>query len=339
MIDWVSFNLPYRAAQVRDAYFKQPFRAPDLQADNARPIRVLGSFDDGISVFATGSTMYISGNPVKWFTGQNVVGINCIRTLIRETYKRVLELCEIPDCIEAAAALKNWDVSLTRVDCTFAYHVGTDGDVDAWLKAMGQTCSVTHRGRGHYAPSMSCLYFGLGLKDGGQIKGSRRSVFKFYNKKREMDAHPLKCPQYYHHTLEGIADGIVRGEATYRGQELKRWGLDMVHAWKLSTTYNLHKRWIDKMQISESVRLASDIEKDLPNKLRASYLLWKAGEDMQDILPKTTFYRHIAMPVRDIQTRDEVVVPVLRVLEAEPVDESDHEELFWEIFEHGRKAA
>ena len=123
----------------------------------------------------------------------------------------------------------------------------------------------------------------------------------------------------------------------------------MVHAWKLSTTYNLHKRWIDKMQISESVRLASDIEKDLPNKLRASYLLWKAGEDMQDILPKTTFYRQrkllrehgvdIAMPVRDIQTRDEVVVPVLRVLEAEPVDESDHEELFWEIFEHGRKAA
>jgi II/X family phage/plasmid replication protein len=334
MIDWISCSFPYRSRTVMDEFVKRSWVDGEFQPGYTKGIDFKGSYSATLRIMATGSQMSISGNPVKWLSGQNVVGINCIKTLIRETYAEVLKLMDLPDCLAAQRALRAGHVDLTRVDCTFAYKVGSDEDVVAWLMAMESACHVKHRGRGHYRGSMCSLMFGLIIKEGEKPKGSRRSSFKFYNKLRT-------CSKLYHDELKQIATGIVRGEALFRGLELRDLGLSKVHQWTLKTPYDLHKRWINNMDIAESVRLKTEDELILPRSVLSTYMHWKNAVDVKEILSKPTFYRHrkmllehgidIAIAPRDIDGPGETVIPVLRVLEAEPVDESDHEELFWRL--------
>lgn len=363
MIDWLDYEFPYRAKEVVDLTLRQKF-GETIPTDRwIRGTQIEGSWSGKIMVRAVGGTMKISGNPVKFLTGQNVVGINCVRTLARETYKEVIAQTggEIPDCLHARRALWNDEFEIKRVDCTFHYNVGSDEDVTAWLAAAEESATVKNRGRGSYRAKEQTLYFGISRDENGKLKGSRRSAFKFYNKRAELDRHKMTCNHVYHDKLREIATGIVRAEATFRSLELRNLfyspedgkvyrapepqgysSLEHFKNWKLTTPYDLHKRWIDAMNMPESVRLRADDEHALPRRLLSTYLHWKTGQIMQDVLSQSTFYRHradlmeygidIALPPRDLRREDgETVVPVLRVIQAEPVDETDYEELFWEL--------
>ena len=349
MIDWLSFKLPFRGPPISDRYFKYPHGSDDLEPNGIRGIQVKGSFDSGMSVLCTGSHMFVSGNPVKWFTGQNVIGTDDINRLVRMTFDAVVELLELPVCLDAVRAIKSGEVVLTRVDCTYSYRVGTDDDVQAFIRATEQACVVKYRGRGLLGPQMNSITFGAHLTTGGRVRASRRSIFKMYNKARELAVHPLTCDPLYRDRLHEIADGVVRCEATFRGIELVNRGYQLLAHWDDKTCWYLHRSWIDRMQISESVRLSVSDELALPKRLVSTYLLWKSGEDMRDILSSSTFHRHrrelleyavdIAVSVREAEGGDKtVVVPVIKILEAEPIDTADLEGLFWELVRDARSA-
>ena len=80
--------------------------------------------------------------------------------------------------------------------------------------------------------------------------------------------------------------------------------------------------------MSNNFKLDDEVLNALPTKLRAYYKLWLMGEDLRVELPKRTYYRirkqlkeydiDIAL-VRDVEQPVDNVVPLIRVLEAEPV--------------------
>ena len=80
--------------------------------------------------------------------------------------------------------------------------------------------------------------------------------------------------------------------------------------------------------MSNNFKLSSTITSALPSGLRLAYIAWFTGEDLRTILPKNTFYRYrrklkeydidIAL-VRDVDNLVDNVIPLIRVLEAEPV--------------------
>lgn len=340
MIDWLSFNIGYEGPPVGSVMLKRDLRTKEYEQLPPRPAMVEGSYSSKISVQVIGQRMYISGNPVKWLTGQNVCGSNDIHALLVASYEGVCAALDLPDCQRARRDLKSGAARLTRVDCTFSYKVGTDDDVVAWLAAMENACTVRYRGRGHFDSGMCSLMFGLTGVEGGKPKASRRSTFKFYNKAREMMVHRPKCSDELFRKLWNDVLGCVRGEALYRGLELKTLGYDVARKWNKDTAYMLHKRWVNRMEMTEGYKMKSEKEIEMPRQHQAVYHLWRSGVDVRGMVSRTSFYRHrkylmsqgidISLPL--IVTDDPVqVVPVLRVLEACPVSETEHETLFWDL--------
>ena len=80
--------------------------------------------------------------------------------------------------------------------------------------------------------------------------------------------------------------------------------------------------------MSNNFKLSDEILNSLPRKLRTYYKLWLYGEDLRQDMSRPTFYRvrkqlkaydiDIAL-VRDIDKAADNVIPLIRVLEAEPV--------------------
>ena len=341
MIDWVSFSLPYSGPPVGVQYLRRETWDGPIEPAYARAVSLEGSYSAKVQVQAIGGRLYVSGNPVKFFTGQNVAGTNDLPRLVRLMVGSIWDRLQLVPCLDAWRALDTLDVRLTRVDCTFSYRVGSDDDVVTWLEAMERACHVRFRGRGHFDQGMCSLMFGLTLQEGQKAKASRRSTFKFYNKLREMAAHPPTCDAATAALLRETVCGTVRGEACYRALELQAHGRDRLSAWTQDTARELHRAWVSKMEIAQTFTLKSKQERDLPRWLQSTYRHWRAGEDVRGLLSRRTFYRQrkellelvgidIAQP-RVVSADPVRVIPVLRVLEAKPEPEEELEALFWRL--------
>ena len=80
--------------------------------------------------------------------------------------------------------------------------------------------------------------------------------------------------------------------------------------------------------MSNNFKLSSEVTRSLPTGLRLAYIAWLSGEDLRTILPKNTFYRYRKklkeldidiVLIRDVDKVADNVIPLIRVLEAEPV--------------------
>lgn len=342
MIDWVTCKIPYLPdQQVGDIYFKKEWSTGEILPAWNKPVSVKGSFDAGLQVQVIGREMTISGNVVKYLTGQNVVGSDDLHMLIKLTYETVIEKLGLQDCLAARRAIKTGNVALTRVDCTFHYHVGSDDDVRTWLRAMESSVNVRYRGRGFFDEGMCSLMFGLRVKEGQKPKGSSLSSFKFYNKLTEMKKHKPTCNPKFTKQIHDMATGVVRAEALYRSKELLTKGAKFLRDWTSETSYQLNRDWIGKMEISANVEMKKDELDDMPKRLRSVYKLWEDGNDLMELYTRATFYRHrrdlLAFNIDIAVLRENVapvkVVPVLHVLEAKPVNVTEGDALFLEMLE------
>ena len=80
--------------------------------------------------------------------------------------------------------------------------------------------------------------------------------------------------------------------------------------------------------MSNNFKLSDKIVDSLPRKLRTYYKLWLHGEDLRLELSKPTYYRirkqlkeydiDISL-LRDVDKPSDNVIPLIRVLEAQPV--------------------
>ncbi|WP_162178382.1 phage/plasmid replication protein, II/X family [Pseudidiomarina atlantica] len=280
--------------------------------------------DDGSRI---GTQLYLDGNFAKFLQGHNVFGSLDIPFLVAAGVQQALNQCQIPIYPFQLKRIMNGEFKVKRVDLTASYDCGTSENVDHWL----QSASVMSRSRsGKPEITRGTVYF---------QKHSRRWSVKFYNKHREIlknkiPLHLLNSP------IPAWTDGKLRAEVVIRSKELQKiaeqqldnadiYGSDLTPKF-CSTLFN---SYMERIDMSDVHRIPQSAALSLPNALRGTYELWLNGFDMKSHLSTTTFYRHR----REISSRLGVdislpppraarnnVVPLLRVIEAKPVEVPNH---------------
>jgi II/X family phage/plasmid replication protein len=321
MIDWVSAKLPCKhdPSKLIDGFVM----SYDAQGINQwivnKTLSVEGSYSSKIQIKSlTEDQIYISGNPTKFLQGHNLFGSNDLVGLMGKFFDALLEHDDLGLCPDPFqyAAIKDGEYELSRVDVNETWHLNNQKDVLAWIRAVGETAYLKHRGAGQF--SGDTAYFG---------KDSRRWALKCYSKGLEILARGHKLPpELAIPEMMEYAQKALRIEGVTRQLELKRRGLDIASNWDIDTAEELLLEYISKLEMSDVYMLKDDVLDSLPAKLRLAYQSWLNGDDLKIILSRPTFYRYRTQLFKygiDISTKSPKeksnVIPLIRVLEAKPV--------------------
>lgn len=269
------------------------------------------------------SSLSFSGNPVKFIQGHNVWGTSDLTGLVYEAILKCLRLIGIPITDLELEMLFKGNYSLSRVDVNYMFPLETRANVLAWLFAAERS-SRTRMGKGNFAGET--LYF--------QKKSTRWSI-KFYSKGLEITApgHQLPRELTLGDSLEKFADDKLRAELTLRTKELKKLGLDKGSAWGDNEPYNVWNEYIGRLEMSEQ-KTADELVYSLPNKLRKTFVLWRDGLDIRQLVSRNTYFKHkkelLAYGVdisikQDKKNNDNVIplsksVPLVHPLKMTPCD-------------------
>lgn len=247
---------------------------------------VEGSFDNRISVQShDGSSLWISGNPVKFFQGHNLFGSQDAEGLFLATGLHVRQSAGLFPGPETWKASDYERPRFSRVDLTRSYRFPTDEAARVWLRAAAA-------GRSRHGAAVvrgGTVYWGM---------NSRRWTLKAYLKSDELQAkgkmHRLaaRLLDPDHRALSEWARGVVRFELTLRGMEIRDKRLDLflrsgqgLEVWESyfgSITLNRNAQAIGEPDMLQAA---------LPSHLAGYLARWKTGEDLRQGLSKATFYR------------------------------------------------
>lgn len=321
MIDWVTAILPCKHDPSKlisgivmsfDALGKEEWTV------NKR-LSVEGSYSSKIQIKShTDNQIWISGNPTKFLQGHNIFGSNDLVGIMGKFFDELLKhenlgLC--PDPFQYAN-IKDGHYELSRVDVNESWHLNNSKDVLAWIRAVGSTAYLKHRGAGQFSGDTS--YFG---------KNSRRWSLKCYSKGNEIAAkgHTLP-PELMIPELIQYANKSLRIEAVIRQLELKRKGLHVASNWDVDTAEELLLEYLSNLEMSDVYMLKDDVLDSLPMRLRMVYQSWLNGDDLKQIMTKPTFYRvrkqleKYGIDIATASPKEKTnVIPLIRVLEAKPV--------------------
>ena len=282
---------------------------------------VVGSHDATISIRSiTQSTIEISGNLTKWIQGHNLFGTNDLKSLIWLFFNKLLEISELnlKPTLEQLHAIKMGKLTVSRIDINETWFLKDRNEVLAWLNAAGQRMRLKHRGAGQFKGDT--LYWG---------KGSRRWFLKCYSKGDEINSKNSNFPDSLR-TPEMLeyAERALRIELTLKSNQLREWQLHEVSNWNAETGKMLLLQLIKGLEMSSNIRLSDNVLKTLPSGMSMAYLAWWHGADLKQMLSKNTFYRYrrklkehdIDIGIlRDVEQDTNNVIPLMRVLEAQPV--------------------
>jgi II/X family phage/plasmid replication protein len=269
------------------------------------------------------TSLMIDGNLCKFLQGHNVFGSRDLNTLLLLSFRKVYELhaehlrgCSSPALTEAK--ISKGDYKVKMLDINALYDVGNDASVEAWLHAAGMRARSRH---GRSTRDKGTVYLG---------KSSRRWAFKFYNKHREMVAkgktHAL--PDYLQNIgLEDFIQGKLRAELRIFSKELEKLGITHGYHLTPSIINNLFSTYLGKIDMTTQATLIDEQLLKMPRWLMGTYQLWRQGADLQQILPRNTFYRHrrgllefgVDISSMHLEPEHNNVVPLMRVIEAVPV--------------------
>lgn len=286
---------------------------------------VVGSHDATISIRSiTQSTIEISGNPAKWLQGHNLFGTNDLKSLVWLFFNKMLEVPELKlrPTLEQLHAVKTGKLTVSRIDINETWFLKDRNEVLAWLNAAGQKMRLKHRGAGQFKGDT--LYWG---------KGSRRWFLKCYSKGDEINSKKSNFPNILRTPkMLAYAERALRIELTIKSNQLREWQLHEVSNWNAETGKMLLLQLIKGLEMSDNVRLTDAKLKNLKPSVKMAYFAWLGGQDLKIELKRPTFYRYraqlkelgidIGIP-RDIKQKDSNVIPLMRVLEAQPVGVPD----------------
>lgn len=321
MIDFVSAVLPCRHDPSK--LISGMVMSFDAQGEQEwvvnKTLTVEGSYSAKIQIKShTDNQIYITGNPVKFLQGHNLFGTDDLSYLMGRFFDALLnhDIGLIPTDSQYDA-IQEGHYRLSRVDCTQTWHLRDKGEVMAFVRAIGETARLRHRGAGQFAGDTA--YFG---------KNSRRWSGKCYSKGHEIQAkgHQLSKELQIPEMIE-FANKSFRAELVIRQLELKRRELELASNWSPETAkLLLQTMFLDNLELSDNMLLQTDVLDTLPPRLRLVYQSWQAGDDLKQILPPRTFYRYRkqllehGIDISIVQTGNRSnVVPLVRYLEAQPV--------------------
>ena len=321
MIDWVSAVLPCKHDPSK--LISGLVMAFDAQGNNEwtvnKTLTVEGSHSSKIQIKShTENQIYISGNPTKFLQGHNLFGSNDLVGLMGKFFDELLKREELGLCPDPFqyANIKDGHYELSRVDVNETWHLNNQKDVMAWIRSVGETAFLKHRGAGQF--SGDTAYFG---------KNSRRWALKCYSKGLEIQKKDRRlAPELDIPEMREYAHKALRIEGVTRQLELKRRNLHIASNWDIDTAEELLLEYISKLEMSDVYMLKDEILDSLPPRLRLTYQAWLNGDDLKQILPNGTYYRSKSGLQKygiDISTKPPKeknnVIPLIRVLEAQPV--------------------
>mgnify|MGYP003516718375 CR=1 FL=1 len=286
---------------------------------------VVGSHDATISIRSiTQSTIEISGNPVKWLQGHNLFGTSDLQRLVWLFFNKLLDIPELhlKPTLEQLHAVKMGKLTVSRIDINETWFLKDRNEVLAWLRAAGQKMRLKHRGAGQFKGDT--LYWG---------KGSRRWFLKCYSKGDEINSKKSNYPAALRTPeMLAYAERALRLELTLKSNQLREWQLHEVSNWNADTGKMLLLELIKGLEMSDNMRLSDDKLNTLKPSVKMAYFAWLGGQDLKTELTRPTFYRYRSQLkelgvdigiTRDVEQKDAKVIPLMRVLEAQPVGVPD----------------
>ena len=320
MIDWVTAKLPCRN-ELRSGCVAKINADGEIEWLSQSWLPVEGSHSSNFMVKSlTPDTIQVSGNPAKWLQGHNLFGTNDLRLLMWRFFLSLHESLAdegLNPTIEQLERIEKGDYTVSRVDINETWFLKNQADVKAWIRAASEKVSMPYRGKGVF--SGDTLYWG---------KGSKYYYLKCYSKGDEINSKKSNFPQDLRipQMLE-YADRALRLELVVCSKALREWHINKPCVWTPGTAKMLLLSHIRTLDMSNNFKLSDECIDALPRKLRTYYKLWLHGEDLRLELSKPTYYRirkqlkeydiDISL-VRDIDKPADNVVPLIRVLEAEP---------------------
>ena len=210
--------------------------------------------------------------------------------------------------------------TVSRVDVNETWHLANQSEVMAWIRSAGEKMALKRRGRGVF--SGDTLYWGKQKKDNFWY-------LKCYSKGDEINGKKSNFPKELRTpAMLEYADKALRLEMTIARKALNEWHINMPCNWTSDTGKLLLLNHLQDLEMSGNFSLNDDVLNTLPSALKMAYRSWLHGDDLRSMLPKNTFYRYrrklkeydidIAM-VRDTEKVTNNVVPLIKVLEAQPV--------------------
>lgn len=294
MIDWLTFRLSVEPHDpLANGAVMKLGPAGEVEWTSTARLAVVGSYESSVFVRSLDSrSVEISGNPSKFFQGHNLWGSTDLQMLVDELTKHV--------CGRAGLVPTGFE-SLSRVDVTAMVDLGTPDAVRAVLRALGQSATMRHRGKGH-AYGEGTVYWG---------KGSRRWSLKAYNKLEEITSHKGADPTS---PVALISAGKLRLELTLRGLQLKDMGLRSAASWDINTAMKILREFLANLELPDQCpRL--DVQ-ELPRHLRLPLMQWAQGDDLRELYPRPTFYRYCkALKVYGVDVSVPPEEPVMHVNE------------------------
>ena len=323
MIDWVTAKIPCRnTGRICDGkVVKLNADETEVEWTTQTRLSVSGSYDSSISIRSvTENTIEVSGNPSKWLQGHNLFGTNDLKGLMYEFMQTLLMNYDIGlhPTIEEMENIKAGYYTVSRVDINETWFLKNRSEVLAWIRSAGQKVSMPYRGKGVFKGDT--LYWG---------KGSKYFYLKCYSKGDEIDGKKSNFPKELRiPEMLDFADRALRIELVLCSKALREWHINMPCNWSLELPKMLLLNHVRALEMSSNFELDDDILVTLPTKLRLYYKAWLRGDDLRQDLPKRTYYRirkqlkeydiNIEL-VRDVEKPVDNVVPLIRVLEAQPV--------------------
>ena len=321
MIDWVTAKLPCDN-NLRSGCVAKLDADGNVEWLSESWLPVTGSYEMNFMIKSLSpQTIQVSGNPAKWLQGHNLFGTNDLKALMAAFFSQLYEIMAedgLNPTIEQIDAITEGRYTVSRVDINETWFLKNQYDVKAWIRAAGEKMSMPYRGKGVF--SGDTLYFG---------KGSKYFFLKCYSKGDEINHKKSNFPDALRTTqMLEYADKSLRLELVLCSKALREWGLSEPCNWTLDKPKMLLLQVVRSLDMSNNFKLSDEILNSLPRKLRTYYKLWLYGEDLRQDMSRPTFYRvrkqlkaydiDIAL-VRDIDKAADNVIPLIRVLEAEPV--------------------
>ena len=321
MIDWVTAKLicNHDPNKLSEGLVASLDRDGNTEWLVHKKVTVEGSYSTKIQIQSlTDTQIYISGNPTKFLQGHNLFGSNDLVSIMGKFFDELLKREELGLCPDPFqyANIKDGHYELSRVDVNETWHLNNQKDVLAWIRSVGETAYLKHRGAGQF--SGDTAYFG---------KNSRRWALKCYSKGLEIQKKDRRlAPELDIPEMREYAHKALRIEGVTRQLELKRRDLHIASNWDIDTAEELLLEYISKLEMSDVYMLKDDVLDSLPPRLRLTYQAWLNGDDLKSVLPRPTFYRYRKQILEygiDISTKSPKeksnVIPLIRVLEAKPV--------------------
>lgn len=326
MIDWLTISVDLRHKPLPSGRITSISPDGTIEFDIPKRLKASGSWNASTQVRSRGfirdglaTTLELHGNPSKFLQGHNAFGSDDLGYIAARWVERICEEFEIEIDQLQLKRIEGGHFKVTRIDINYMYRVMDSADANTFLQTLAETSGTKYQKALYQKGS---VYFN---------KTSRRFSFVFYRKDEELSVrrkdNRLQFDDETNKLLKDYCKNTVRIELRLLSLELKDKGFKSGADIQEYGITRLYKEYLSKIKVAGNMKITSEIEHNMPNRLRGTYQLWLSGYDVRSSMSDASYYRHkkelkdnYQIDISQIRRKaGSNVVSLSRVLELEPL--------------------